>query len=47
VPKSLSIRTHVCPRCALVMDRDENAARTILRAGQARQEAGTLATVLN
>jgi len=37
VPKSLSVRTHVCPECGLVMDRDENAAVNILRAGQARQ----------
>jgi len=29
VEKSLSVRTHVCPRCGLVMDRDENAARLI------------------
>jgi putative transposase len=29
VVKSLSVRTHVCPRCGLVMDRDENAARLI------------------
>ncbi len=36
VPKSLSIRTHVCPSCGLVMDRDENAALNIFRAGQAR-----------
>jgi putative transposase len=35
VPKSLSVRTHVCPSCGLVMDRDENAARNIQRAGQA------------
>src|SRR5262249_54605884 len=35
--KSLSVRTHVCPSCGLVLDRDENAARNILRAGQARQ----------
>jgi putative transposase len=33
VPKSLSVRTHVCPVCGLVMDRDENAARNILAAG--------------
>jgi putative transposase len=35
VPKSLSVRTHVCPGCGLIMDRDENAARNILWAGQA------------
>jgi putative transposase len=37
VAKSLSVRTHVCPLCGLVMDRDENAARNMLRAGRARQ----------
>ncbi len=37
VPKSLSVRTHICPSCGLVLDRDENAAINILRAGQARQ----------
>jgi putative transposase len=37
VKKSLSVRTHVCPSCGLVLDRDENAAINILRAGQARQ----------
>jgi putative transposase len=37
VRKSLSVRTHVCPRCGLVLDRDENAAQTMLWAGQARQ----------
>jgi putative transposase len=35
VPKSLSVRTHICPACGLVLDRDENAARNILWAGQA------------
>ena len=30
VPKSLSVRTHQCPECGLVMDRDENAAKNIL-----------------
>ena len=35
VPTSLSVRTHVCPRCGLVLDRDENAARNIQWAGQA------------
>ena len=47
VPKSLSVRTHVCPSCGLVLDRDENAARNILRAGQARQGAVAVAAVLN
>jgi putative transposase len=37
VAKSLSVRTHVCPSCGLVLDRDENAARNIQRAGQALQ----------
>jgi putative transposase len=37
VAKSLSVRTQVCPSCGLVMDRDENAAQHIRRAGQARQ----------
>jgi putative transposase len=37
VAKSLSVRTHVCPSCGLVLDRDENAAVNIRRAGQARQ----------
>ena len=35
VQKSLSVRTHVCTSCGLVMDRDENAARNIQWAGQA------------
>ncbi|HEV8190120.1 MAG TPA: transposase, partial [Ktedonobacterales bacterium] len=41
VPKSLSVRTHACPSCGLVLDRDENAARNIQWAGQAlRRLAG-------
>ena len=35
VPKSLSVRTHVCPTCGYVADRDENAAMNIKWAGQA------------
>lgn len=31
--KSLSVRTHICPICGLVLDRDENAAKNILHAG--------------
>jgi putative transposase len=37
VRKSLSVRTHICTSCGLVMDRDENAAINIQRAGQVRQ----------
>jgi len=33
VQKSLSVRTHICPCCGLVEDRDVNAAKNILRAG--------------
>jgi putative transposase len=31
---SLSVRTHVCTNCGLILDRDENAARTIFWRGQ-------------
>ncbi len=33
VQKSLSVRTHICPSCGLVEDRDVNAAKNILQAG--------------
>lgn len=33
VPKSLAVRTHACPSCGLVIDRDHNASINILRAG--------------
>ncbi len=33
VEKSLSVRTHVCPFCGLIEDRDINAAKNILQAG--------------
>lgn len=33
VPKSLAVRMHSCPHCGLVIDRDWNAAKNILRAG--------------
>jgi putative transposase len=45
VPKSLSVRTQVCPACGLVLNRDANAARNLVRAGQARQ--GAVADVVN
>src|SRR5437867_45591 len=31
VPKSLSVRTHICPFCGSVADRDVNAAQNILK----------------
>jgi len=33
VLKSLIVRTHSCPSCGLVIDRDYNASLNILRAG--------------
>jgi len=35
VKKNLSVRTHKCPCCGLILDRDVNAAINILRAGTA------------
>jgi putative transposase len=41
---SLSVRTHVCTHCGLILDRDETAARNILWLGQSlRGLAGMLA----
>ena len=37
--KALSQRRHVCPCCGLILDRDENAARNILRLGLQSQAA--------
>jgi putative transposase len=34
IQKSLSVRTHVCTHCGLILDRDENAARNSLWRGQ-------------
>jgi putative transposase len=33
VQKTLSTRTHTCPNCGLVLDRDVNAALNILQRG--------------
>jgi putative transposase len=38
--KRLSVRTHVCPACELVLDRDANAAVNILRAGPSGANVG-------
>jgi putative transposase len=35
VQKTLSMRTHICPQCGLILDRDWNAALNILLAGLA------------
>jgi putative transposase len=35
IQKSLSVRTHVCPHCGLILDRDHNAAMMILQRGLA------------
>ena len=47
VKKSLSVRTHRCPHCGLVLNRDHNAAINILRLGLQSlgltQEAPTIA----
>ncbi len=40
VQKSLSVRTHICPSCGLVEDRDVNAAKNILQAGVQLVQAG-------
>lgn len=41
VQKSLSVRSHICPSCGLVEDRDVNAAKNILRAGAPPSGTGT------
>jgi putative transposase len=41
VKKSLSVRTHICPRCGVVLDRDHNAALNIL-AKALKEMDGTL-----
>src|SRR4029453_18339411 len=35
VRKSLSLRTHLCPRCGLILDRHHTAAAVILQQGLA------------
>jgi putative transposase len=34
IHKGLSVRTHVCTTCSLILDRDENAAKNLLWRGQ-------------
>ena len=41
VTKTLSERTHICPRCTIILDRDHNAARNILALGLRQLEETT------
>ena len=47
VEKSLSVRTHVCTNCGLILDRDENAARNIQWAGHALRGLAAVAAGTN
>jgi len=50
VPKALSVRTHSCPYCGLVLHRDKNAAENIRKIGRLRSAdklAGTLPSNVN
>jgi putative transposase len=47
IHKSLSVRTHVCTHCGLVLDRDENAARNIQWRGQRLRGVPALAGAVN
>ncbi len=47
IHKSLSVRTHVCTNCGLILDRDENAAKNILWLGQSLRGLPALAGGMN
>jgi len=47
VQKDLSCRVHSCPFCGLIIDRDTNAARNVLRLGQILRGAEALASAMN
>ena len=47
IEKSLSVRTHVCTSCGLILDRDENAARNIQWLGQSLRGVVARAAVSN
>jgi len=44
---SLSVRTHVCRTCGLILDRDENAARNILWRGQRLRGVAGMPAAMN
>jgi putative transposase len=47
IEKSLSVRTHVCTNCGLMLDRDENAARNIIWRGQRLRGVPAMAGAMN
>ena len=47
IAKSLSVHTHVCTTCGLILDRDENAAKNILWRGQRLRGVPALAGAMN
>jgi putative transposase len=47
IDKSLSVRTHVCTNCGLILDRDENAAKNILWRGQRLRGVAGMPAALN
>jgi putative transposase len=47
VYKTLSVRTHACPKCGYITDRDENAARNIQWRGQRLRGVPAMAGALN
>jgi putative transposase len=44
---SLSVRTHVCTNCGLILDRDENAARNVLWRGQRLRGVAGMPAAMN
>jgi putative transposase len=47
IQKALSVRTHVCTNCGLILDRDANAARNLLWRGQSLRGLPALAGGMN
>ena len=47
IEKSLSVRTHVCAHCGLILDRDENAAKNILWLGQSLRGVAGMPAAMN
>jgi putative transposase len=47
VRKSLSVRTHICPECGLILDRDVNGARNVQWLGQSLRGLAGMPAGLN